>query len=134
MNLVETPELEDSRSKLQRQALGNVRRLYEKLDNKDTLDRRTEHKFMIGGGVVAIVAIVALGISAMTRSSDSGAVERARCVQEARVAAVWELKSELSQKSPAVAPGEMDALLQRRFDEAKAKATIECERVHPKPS
>ena len=132
---MDAPDLEaDSRSKLQRQALGNVRRLYEKLDDKDKLDRRTESKFMIGACVTAILAIVALGISAMTRSPDPGVIERTRCVQEARVGAVWELKKELTQSAPAMPPAEMDKLLARRFDDAKPKATAECERAHPKAS
>ena len=124
---MDAPDLEaDSRSKLQRQALGNVRRLYEKLDDKDKLDRRTEGKFMIGAGVTAILAIVALGISAMTRSPDPGVIERTRCVQEARIAAVWQFKKELKEKSPAMLPTEIDKLVAGHFLDVKSVATIEC--------
>lgn len=132
---VDTHDLDgDSHSKLQRQALGNVRRLYEKLDDRDKLDRSAERRFMIGAGVTALVAVAALAISSMTRAPDSGALERTRCVQEARVAAVWELKKELMQKSPGMPPAEADKLLARRFDDAKPEATAECERAHPKAS
>ena len=117
---------EDARGKLQRQALGNVRGLVEKLDNKDALDRRTEKKFMIAGGAVTLAAIAAMIVAAMARAPDPGAEARARCIQEARVAAMWQLKKELKEQHPDMNAAEIDKRVEIRFNEMKSVATAEC--------
>jgi hypothetical protein len=123
---MEAPDV-DSRSKMQRQALGNVRRLFEKLDGSDKLEQRTERRFVIAGSSVVAIALAVLGISAVTRSPDPGAEARARCIQEARVAAVWQYKKELGQKHPGMPAAEIDKRVERHFTDMKSVATFECD-------
>ena len=128
-------ELEDDvRGKLQRRALGNVRMLFEKLDYKDTLDRRTERVFMMVTGVAVLLAIAAMAISAVVRSPDPGAQERARCVQEARIAAVWQLKKELREQYPEMGPAEIDKRVEVHFRDMKSVAALECASSYRKGS
>jgi len=130
---LDAPDLEpDSRSKLERHALGNVRRLYEKLDDKDKLDRRTERKFTIGAAATVAAAIAVMTMAAVMRSPDAGAQERARCVQAARVEAVWQFRKELGEKHPEMGSAETSKLVESHFREVKSVATSQCDAGFPK--
>lgn len=117
---------EDSRAKLRRKALGNVRSLVESLDYNDKLDRKGERRFVIFAAIAVMVAIAAMSISALLRSSEPGDLEMARCVQAERVDAAWALKKELQRQHPEMQPTEMSKLVEQHYQDVTNAAHTAC--------
>jgi hypothetical protein len=107
-----------------------VRRLYERLDDSDKLEQRTERTFMIGAGITVFSVLALLAVMA-TRGSQAPPFDY-QCVQDARVDALWKLKKELAQDAPGLTSAQVTTLLDRRYEEVKPAAIKQCETARPK--
>jgi hypothetical protein len=117
---------DDSQRALERHALRNVSWLAAKLGNRDAIDVRSEKIAIRVLGGVALLLVVAMGVSAYVRSPPADAEERMRCELEVRVAAVWQLKKDLKASHPEMSDYDLSLQADRRYRDMKPAAVAEC--------